>query len=247
MTIHEPMTALTDVLVAVVCLIPLAPQGGKQTKRGQLLARFFEGIMAKGNSLSSAPPLGGGGGSTPPFGNWKEFYFFLGISTLLGAFIHAFLPDHSGMAHLLAWLSMQIISGLATYFAERATIISFGFPKRWTLFCQLKYAFFAVAVIYAQHFSVVLVNNIVGILPVLFIHLLHPRRKPYHTWIGWGLVIQCVAGLVFALKISPSEFFDHKALAHVVMSVGVFLPRSLLKEGSLDMEAPSKSSPKGKT
>jgi hypothetical protein len=205
------MTALTDVLVAWVCLSPQPPKGGANDSWLRLIV---------------IPPWGARGMNSPPLGDWGKFYFFLGISTLLGAFIHAFLPDHVAMSYSLAWLSMQIISGLATYFAEQATINSFDFSKKWLYACQLKFAVFVVAVLYAQHFSVVLVNNIVGVLPILFIHLLHPRRAPHHRWIGWGLVIQCVAGLVFALKISPSEFFDHKALAHVVMAVGVFLPRS---------------------
>ena len=183
------MTALTDVLVAAVCLWQL--RNHRHTIKDK---------------------------------DWRGFYFFVGISTLLGAFIHAFLPNHSGMTYMLMWLLMQLISGLATYFAERATIISFHFPSKWIFYCQLKFAVFAVSVIYAQHFSVVLVNNVLGLLPVLFIHLLHPQRTAQHTRIGLGLVIQCLAGLVFALKISPHVDFDHKALAHVVMAMGLVLP-----------------------
>ncbi len=196
MMIHEPMTALTDVLVAAVCL-------------WQLRKNRYN-ILDKG---------------------WGAFYFFIGFSTLLGALIHAFLPNHDGMPYIMAWLSMQIVSGLATHFAERITIVTFRLPQRLILISQLKFVIFIVAVIYAQHFSVVLVNNVLGLLPVLFIHLLHPRRTIVQQYIGYGFLIQCFAGLVFALKISPHVDFDHKALAHVVMAVGLVLPPAPPKEG----------------
>jgi hypothetical protein len=197
--IAEPTTALTDFILALLCLLFYF----KVTK-----SRIEKGIN-----------------------NWRLFFLFMGISTLLGGITHAFLENHESAVYLSFWLTMQLASGLSIYFAQLATIRSIPNAKiplyrseqKSMLLCRIQFLVFATLVLIFQNFLVVVINSTLGFLMVLYIHALSGKKYGNRPagWIAAGITISFLTAIVYSLKISVNDWFNFKDIAHVIMMVSI--------------------------
>ena len=157
--------------------------------------------------------------------NWNRFFLFFGLSNLFGAGAHGFFESHDGTAYKIVWLAMQLLNGLAVYSAQKATLHSVLQDKEnrksWLLAYNLQLTLFLFLVFSLQNFWVVVINNVVGLVPVIIIHLAGSGKTKARSLIGYGISISFLAGIVHALKLSLHEHFNNNVLSHVFIMISL--------------------------
>lgn len=189
--VYEPITVLTDLIIAVLCFL------------------FWKRILP----------------ATPTNNAWRKFFFFFGWSTFVGAFPHALFPVHEGISYKSIWLSMQLLNGLAVFYAQSAssTSVLSSSPKaelyRKLILVQL--LLFLVAVIVFQNFLVVVIDNALGLIPVMVFHFRKRKVSPGAATIGTGIAISFLTAIVHGAKISLHAYFNYNDLAHVFIMISL--------------------------
>ena len=117
---------------------------------------------------------------------------------------------------------MQLLNGLAVFFAETATLETVLRVKRKMLgavfFAQL--LIFCLAVFFFQNFLVVVINNAAGLIPVMVIHFKNARNKADRL-IAYGILISFLTGFIHGFKLSISAYFNYNDIAHVLIMISL--------------------------
>ncbi len=196
-TLQEPVTVLTDILVALVCIYA-----------------FY-----KIKNIPSNHPL------KKPF----MWYFLLsGIGTFIAAFLgHGlqYVVGHSGK--LPGW----IITMIAVFIFENISIGQAGFlfssfwKKAIRYFIYLKLIISLPLVIYYQHFTIVQIFIGIGLLCIvgLINAIIYSKAKSESArWILIGIACLIGAAIIFAGKISISQWFNHHDIGHLFMGASAY-------------------------
>lgn len=199
-TVFEPMTAFTDFLLAGICIY--------------FYLRYFQ-------SSNSAVK------------DWGKFFLFMSVSTFIGGITHAFFEEHSLVSYKAFWLCMQIFSGLSLVYAQLASskmLLSSGtineniFQKH-EFFYWIQFVVFSLAVFALHNFTVVVINSTFGFLTILFsqLFLALKFKEASAEWIAKGIIVSFLTAFIFIAKISVSEWFNFRDIAHVIMMISVCL------------------------
>ena len=219
MTIAEPITSLTDLIVALLCF-------------------YYYGIFKKNNPNQTAYEW-------PYFFLFLGIATSMGAINHAFLTNHEQITyrmmwlDMQLVSGLTSWCA--VIATVRTFITNSDLISSI---KKWSFFYLF---FYVVAVLYFQDFKVVVINNVICLIPVMLIHFFHPRRRPEHKWIALGLLVNCGAAVVFATKFTIHPVWcTHNDLAHVIIGCGVWVTSLTLdlpnppKEGIRDLPNPPK-------
>ena len=191
-SIHEPMTAFTDLIIA-----------------GLAFSFFFR--LRKTNDVATH--------------HWSYFFLFFGLSTFVGAFAHALFLVHEGWEYKSFWLSMQFLTGLAVYKAQHATLVSVlntsASKKKWELSYTIQLIAFIIAVPLFQNFLVVVIENALGLIPIMILH--YKDKRPFAKVIANGIAISFLTAIIHLGKFSLHAYFNYNDIAHVfiMISLGV--------------------------
>jgi hypothetical protein len=193
--IYEPVTAITDYIITALCLY------------------FF--MHLKGSMKA------------PIIKNWNLFFLFFGIATALSGSAHAFFATHEGLMYNLVWLTGQAFIIPSTYFAQKATLhlrlrdnLNKGY---WNLSCVIQLIIFCVAVFIFRNFFVVIVNAVVGLIPVMVIHFRESDKNNWSKWVAYGILISFLTAFVNGAKLSLHEFFNYKDISHVLIMISLIV------------------------
>jgi hypothetical protein len=192
--IHEPVTALTDYIIFITAV------------------SFYFGLkrFANGNTVIK---------------NWGLFFGLLGLSTFFGGTSHAFFEIHAGVGYKTFWLSMQVINGFAIYFAQQATVMSVvenpTYINKWRISYNVQLIVFIIAALYFQNYLVTIIDNALGLIPIMILHFMDKKNNKASALIAYGLAISFITAIVHGAKLSVHAYFNYNDIAHVFIMLSL--------------------------
>lgn len=200
LAIHEPVTAFTDYIITILGLY------------------FYYRLKKKANN--------------PVIRNWSYLFGLLGLSTLLGGSSHGFFEVHEGIAYKTVWLGMQLVNGLALYFAQQATLNSVlansKHADKWKRSYIIQFIVFIIALFVFQKYLVTIIDNAIGLIPVMIIHL--KQKESYYKKIGYGIMISFITAIVHGTKFSLGAYFNYNDIAHLFIMLSLYVMYLGVKE-----------------
>lgn len=191
--IHEPMTVFTDVLIAIVA---------------------FTCYMKLSHAREAVK-------------YWSWFFLFLSMSTLVGSFSHAFFAVHEGWGYKSFWLPMQILNGLGVYFAQQATLRSALKDSKhynaWKMSYNIQLVVYYIVLLLVQKYIVTIIDNALGLIPIMIVHLTARIKKEYYKYVGWGIAISFITAIVHGTKFSLHAYFNYNDIAHVFIMISLIV------------------------
>lgn len=168
---------------------------------------------------------------------WNFFFFFMAVSTLIGALSHGLKYYFNERVFIYFWLSMHISSGIAMHFAQRATIEKHAKHSDNEAFYGnlifLQIIVYVIAVFLFKNFVVVVINTFISLFPILVIGFRDYFKNSFKSslWLAIGISINFFPAIINGAKISLGEWFNYKDISHVliaisisVMAYGILLP-----------------------
>ncbi len=190
--IHEPMTVFTDLIIACIAIII-----------------YFR--------------LKNSHDQTTMY--WSYFFLFLGLATFIGSFSHALFAVHEGWRYKSFWLTMQVINAIGIYFAQQATLISVlqnsSSRNSWKWSYLIQLFAFVVALLIVQKYIVSIIENAVGLIPIMILH--YKDRRPFAKTIASGIAVSFIPAFVHMAKLSIHDYFNYNDLAHVFIMISLYI------------------------
>lgn len=191
-SIHEPMTVLTDLLIAALAIA------------------FYFQLKNKIDAITR---------------NWSYFFLFLGLSTFMGACSHAFFAVHEGCSYKSFWLPMQILNGVAVYFAQQATFSTAlersTNKSKWKWSYVIQLVMFIGTLLWIQRYIVTIIENAIGLIPVMILH--YQYKRPFARMIANGIAISFITAFVNMSKLSLHACFNYNDIAHVFIMISLYV------------------------
>jgi len=204
MTVYEPFTLLTDVLLGV-----LAAWLGWRLQRSSAAAR-------------------------PAVRWWSGVLGLTAVSAFTGGSYHGFAPNFSAVIGDAWWLAtLWIISLLAAAMALSLLheFVPAEKQRPWRVLIGLKLAgFIAVAAVHPR-FVVAIIDYGLAMLAWLAAAVIF--RRAWHGWMLGGIALSIVAAAVQQLHWGFSPQFNHNDLYHVIqaLALGLFYRSGLAFTG----------------
>jgi hypothetical protein len=192
--LYEPMTVLTDLILAACCIY------------------FFKYLISNNKRNTSS-------------NNWSFFFLFFALSTLFGAFAHGLFQLHEGIGYLFFWLSMQVLSIISLFFAQQATLYSIledsSLAVLWRRSFLLQLLLALVAIFVFKNFLVIVISNAVTFIPILILNF--RKHNKSNKTVSIGIAVSFLTAIVHASKFSLHLFFNHNDIAHLFLTISLFL------------------------
>lgn len=156
---------------------------------------------------------------------FQKFFFFLGLSTLLGGVSHLFHHYFGVVGHFPSW----IFSSVSTYYFCIG-MMQMCFEKQNTSLYRLvlfKSLFLLILSLYTQKFLFVSIDAILsflffgGILGLRF--YFEKVENEFIKHLLYGVLVLIPAGIVFLFKFDLHILFNRNDLSHVFILLSVFL------------------------
>ncbi len=189
--IHEPVTVLTDFIIAMIAFT------------------FFKNLIANSEALK----------------NWRLFFLFISLSSFIGGCSHAFFEMHTGVLYKTIWITMQLMNGAALFFAQQAMLLSVLRDSvnynAWKLSFKIQLFLYFVTLIAVQQYYVTIIENAIGFIPIMIIHLLEKKKIDNCIMISMGILISFITAIVHTTKYSLSAYFNYNDIAHVFIMISL--------------------------
>lgn len=194
--IHQPVTVFTDYIITVLC--------------------FYFYWQLNRPSMDDDSTV-----------NWKRFFLLLGFASFVGAGSHGFFAIHEGVGYKSFWLSMQALNVFSIYRAQQATLHSAlkhsNKKYYWNLSYHTQLLLFFVAVFVFQNFLVVIIDSIIGLVPIMIIHFIDAKKVKESRWIAYGIVVLFLTAIINTTKFSLHAYFNYLDIAHVLIMINLSL------------------------
>ncbi|WKK77468.1 hypothetical protein QYS49_10090 [Marivirga salinae] len=160
------------------------------------------------------------------------FFLFLGFSAFLGGTAHLLDLYLGKNPHLIAW-TMQ---GVSILFFQLASLRLIDSAKIKVFLKGLIFAFFGIflfQVFTVQHFDVVKMNSIVGLIGfVSIIHLLQyfQERDIAYLRIPLAIALFAVPAMIHGFNIYLNKWIDQNVISHLLLLPCYYLLYSTLKQ-----------------
>lgn len=158
---------------------------------------------------------------------WNFFFFFIGLSSLTGAFSHGLKYYISEHVFVYLWLTMQILTGVAMFFAQRGTIETFSkdaenedFFKNAIFFQLIGYI---IAVFLFKNFIVAVVITAISLLPIMIKNFgnYFSSKSKSSLWLAIGIAITFLPAIVNGAKLSIGDWFNYKDISHLLIAFSI--------------------------
>jgi hypothetical protein len=198
--IHEPVTAFTDFIITI-------------------LAFTYFRKLSSANEVTK---------------NWRLFFLFISLSTLAGGFSHGLFEVHEGVQYKTIWIGMQFFNGFAVYFAQKATLVSVLKDSKnysaWKLSYIIQLIAYFVVLLIVQKYIITILDNAVGLIPIMILHFTAQNKKLYYNWIGYGILVSFITAIVHGAKFSLHAYFNYNDIAHVFIMISLTVMYSGIKQ-----------------
>ncbi len=193
-SVSEPVTTLTDLITAVVCFLAYRRLRGRA---GETDREVFL---------------------------WGEFFFYLGLATLLsGLFGHALKERVPEGLRLVAWS----FSGVAVLFAQRATNSVVRETRVTGAVPWIQLTLFLVLLWLRRDFALVMYNLIVGLIVYVLplqVRLIRAGKAPIgRRRVVTGIVSGLVPAFVFSRELGVSAWLNHHDVSHLLVAGVVYI------------------------
>jgi len=149
---------------------------------------------------------------------YSYFFLFMGLSFFFSAFGHLLYHYTGKPLQIFGW----IFSALSIYFIEQAVlkeIKSDNLRKRLNFATNLQFLLFIIAVVFFQHFIVVTINLVVGIMglvvPILGIQAFNQNSKKNILIIS-GFLFSALPGFLYRQELDFIGL-NGKELSHLIL------------------------------
>jgi len=197
-TIAEPMTAFTDLVLALLCFVFFY-----KFSNGHTMASYFWKLFFLFMACSTLI----GGITHAVFEDHQSLQFL---------FFWLTMQIFSGLSVLFAQLATIHSISIEAIPIYRST-------KKSILLCKIQFFIFLAAVLFLHNFLVVVVNSTIGFIMVLYVHALSGSKYGNRSaaFIALGIFISFLTAIIYTLKISMNDWFNFKDIAHVIMMISV--------------------------
>ena len=159
---------------------------------------------------------------------WGGFFAMMAIATSAGVLKHGFQHELSETSLLLVLWVSSVTSGIATYYAQRATAVTHApehLKRRFDRLFRIQFFVFLVGnVALGPQMLLLVVNMAAGLLPVFGVEAMALRRgHPGSGWIVGALSVSILTGSVYVAGLSIGPWLNHIDMAHVLMGVSFWL------------------------
>jgi len=160
------------------------------------------------------------------------FFLFLGFSAFLGGTAHLLDLYLGKNPHLIAWT----IQGISILFFQLASLKLIESSKIRFILKVVIFAFFGIfisQILSVQHFDVVKVNSIVGLIGfVSIIHIYKYFQEKDIAYLKIPLTILLFAGpaLIHSLDIYLNKWIDQNVISHLLLMPCYYLLYSAIKK-----------------
>ncbi|MDF2437652.1 MAG: hypothetical protein K0Q95_2028 [Bacteroidota bacterium] len=190
-TIHEPVTVFTDYIITVIAFI------------------YYWKLPSTNEVVKY----------------WRLFFLFISLSTFFGGSSHALFAAHEGWEYKSLWLPMQFLNGLAVYYAQKATLLSVLKDSKnynvWKLSYVIQLTLYYIVLIVVQKYIVTIIDNALGLIPIMIVHLNAKVKEDYQKFIGYGILVSFITAIVHGLKFSLHDYFNYNDIAHVFIMISL--------------------------
>jgi hypothetical protein len=168
--------------------------------------------------------------------NWRLFFLFFGLGTFIGACSHAFFKEHAGLAYKSFWLPMQVLNITSVFFAQLGTyhsiLIDSKKAKAWLLSYRLQVVVFVIAVFIFHNFLVVVIDNALGLIPIMVLHYMNRNKHIGYAVLANGILISFLTVIVHGTKLSLHAYFNSNDIAHILIMFSLYYMYSGVKQFS---------------
>lgn len=196
--IDEPVIAATDLLVTGVCLYA-----------------WFK--------LRQVP------NQEKSFRLFRLYFLLLGLATCWGGLVtHAFFYLFTDVWRTPGWLTGMIALTLLAFafLSYSKHLISERLHSLLSMLIWLELAFVTVSTLITLHFRWTGIHSafaLVGIVAPMSLTAVGKAKDKVGKLSLLAVLVFCISGAVFSLKLSPHLWFNHVDLAHVFLAVAIFL------------------------
>lgn len=147
------------------------------------------------------------------------FFLFLGFSAFLGGTAHLLDLYLGKNPHLMAW-TMQ---GVSILFFQLASLKLVESPKMKILLQVVVFAFFGIfisQILRVQHFDVVKVNSIVGLIgfvSIFHIYKYFQEREIAYLKIPLAIILFGLPAMVHSFEIHFNKWIDQNVISHLLL------------------------------
>ncbi|MBK9477756.1 MAG: hypothetical protein IPP56_15105 [Bacteroidetes bacterium] len=197
--IYEPVTAFTDFILAVLCLLFYFRYTSATNEKGIVYWKRFFLYMGLSTLI--------GGFTHALFENPSNKAYIISWLSM----------------QLCSGLSVYQALMATIFSISNPKIPIYKSAKKSIYLCQLQFIIFCIATIYFQNFLVVVINSTIGFLLVLYIHALSGKKygNKSASWIALGITVSFLTAFVYAFEISINAWFNFKDIAHVIMAISI--------------------------
>jgi len=166
---------------------------------------------------------------------WAYFFLLIGVSSTVGSVAHG---THHQLGNLFlntAVFLMNATSLLSIYFCFKAANTTLFLNKKQpnkyiTYFVMLWVATLLVITFINNNFLLIKIHAGIVLTYSLIIHLLtHAKKQQGSVWIAFGILVSFISIVIHSLKLSISDWFNHKDISHVIVLVSiVFMVKGVL-------------------
>ncbi len=207
LTIHSPITALTDYIISGITFYFFFQLNRLKNKSETIInwKRFFF-FMSMSTFL---------GGTTHAF----------------------FPIQKDNTYHLVFWLGMQITNCIAVYLAQRATLVSVLknsiYKNQWKISYIIQLMIFIPVIVFFQNYLLTIIENAIGLIPIMLLHYHNKEKNKSNIKIGHSIAFSFITVIIHATRLSINDYFNYKDLAHVLLMVSLTIMYIGIKEKAI--------------
>jgi len=120
---------------------------------------------------------------------------------------------------------MQFINAVTVYFAQQATLVSVLKDSKnynaWNWSYVIQLVIYYIVLAFVQKFVVTIIDNALGLIPIMILHFAAKEKKDYYKWIGYGILLSFITAIVHGLKLSLGDYFNYNDIAHVFIMISL--------------------------
>ena len=169
-----------------------------------------------------------------PNKNWNYFFLFIGLSSLLGIFVHGLSYYMSPNFHFHLWWLMGVVQSAGVSFAQFG-VGSNVFEKRRSLVGIIVFVQFVAfsAIMYGTgSFEVAKIHIALGLIPIMIYYVFQGMKGlKAEILVATGIGVSALTAVVHSLKLSLSAWFNYNDIAHLLIITSLIVMYQGVKAG----------------
>ena len=154
-----------------------------------------------------------------------EFFLIFGISTITAGLAHGFY-NYTGENFLLISWTVGVLSVFLITNATITVIRNKNLRIFLTYFTILQLIVSVILIFATQHFLIVTFSTVLGVALIklpLRLFFSYKLKDKYSKTIAYAVAVSALSAIIHSFKISISDWFNHKDISHVILTVAIII------------------------